>query len=520
MEDAARVFCDVRWLMARCEKLPPHETVAEGEWLVRELEAAGGDGGGGASAVKLATRCLEQSLGAVVSDHRQLPSQIVGRLADWDYATMPLVEKLVAGARGWSFEDGVRWWCPATRCLAWPGGALRKVLRGHGGEVNSVAISPGGTRIASGSSDWTVRVWDAVTGEPALGGPLEWHRGYVTSVAWSPDGTMIASGSADMTVRVWDAATGEPALGGPLEHGGTVTSVAWSPDGTMIASGSFDKTVRVWDAATGETSSVERYEEASQDFKRDDLGVEEALCSIEEDEFLCFRVDHNESKSTAACSPPVYSPVSQDDDQFDAAPSNAGEPLILLPAPLWHGDTVNSVAWSPDGTRIVSGSRDKTVRVWDAATGEPALGGPLQGHSAYVTSVAWSPDGTTIVSEDDDEQVLEWNAATGEQVPGDPGLPQPTQQGAPSAMPLECRGAVVIVPTAGGGAGGASEGIAFTCESGAREAMWMSVAPTKRNNAGQPHSGVACMADGHSVVVLHLIGEDEDEDGEGMEGKA
>ena len=128
--------------------------------------------------------------------------------------------------------------------------------------------------------------------------------------------------------------------------------------------------------------------------------------------------------------------------------------------------------------------------------------------------------GTTVVSKDSRRQVLVWNAATGEQVPRDPGLPQPTQQGVPSAMPLECRGIVVPVPTAGGGAGGASEGIAFTCESGAEEATWMSVAPTKRNNAGQPHSGVACMADGNSVVVLHLIGEDEDGDGEGKEGKA
>ena len=127
--------------------------------------------------------------------------------------------------------------------------------------------------------------------------------------------------------------------------------------------------------------------------------------------------------------------------------------------------------------------------------------------------MAWSPDGTTIVSKDFRDQVLVWNAATGEQVPRDPGLPQPTQQGVPSAMPLECRGAVVPVPTtAGGGAGGASEGIAFTCESGTTEATWISVAPTKWNNAGQPHSAVACIADGSSVVVLHLIGEDEDGD--------
>ena len=79
---------------------------------------------------------------------------------------------------------------------------------------------------------------------------------------------------------------------------------------------------------------------------------------------------------------------------------------------------------------------------------------------------------------------------------------------------------MVPVPTAGGGAGGASKGIAFTCESGADDATWVSVAPTKRNNAGQLYSAVACIGDGNSVVVLHLIGEDEDGDGEEKEGKA
>ena len=59
--------------------------------------------------------------------------------------------------------------------------------------------------------------------------------------------------------------------------------------------------------------------------------------------------------------------------------------------------TVRSVAFSPDGTRIVSGLGDRTVRVWDAATGQP-VGAPLTGHTGVVFSVAFSPDGTRIVS--------------------------------------------------------------------------------------------------------------------------
>ena len=105
--------------------------------------------------------------------------------------------------------------------------------------VNSVAFSPDGKRIASGSDDKTVRLWDAATGQP-IGAPLTGHTDSVSSVAFSPDGTRIASGSDDKTVRLWDAATGQP-VGDPLTgHTGAVYSVAFSPDGTRIASGSED----------------------------------------------------------------------------------------------------------------------------------------------------------------------------------------------------------------------------------------------------------------------------------------
>ena len=88
--------------------------------------------------------------------------------------------------------------------------------------------------------------------------PIEGHNGTVLSVAFSPDGTRIASGSVDKTVRIWDSETGN-LVAGPFEgHSGGVSSVAFSPDGTCIASGSSDKTVRIWDVHSDPASHRER----------------------------------------------------------------------------------------------------------------------------------------------------------------------------------------------------------------------------------------------------------------------
>ena len=91
-----------------------------------------------------------------------------------------------------------------------------------------------------------MRLWDAESGAP-LGAPLEGHDDQVTSVAFSPDSKRLASASSDQTVRLWDAESGQP-LGAPLTgHEGSANSVAFSPDGKQLASASEDKTVRLWD---------------------------------------------------------------------------------------------------------------------------------------------------------------------------------------------------------------------------------------------------------------------------------
>ncbi len=125
------------------------------------------------------------------------------------------------------------------------------IYHGHAGLFNSVFAvgwASNGSRIASGGGDKTVQVWEAATGNQVF--TYRGHTARVLTLAWSPDARYIASGGGDKTVQVWEAATGTPVY---TYHGhtDTVYTLAWSPDGKYIASGSADQTVQVWEALTG-----------------------------------------------------------------------------------------------------------------------------------------------------------------------------------------------------------------------------------------------------------------------------
>jgi hypothetical protein len=121
-------------------------------------------------------------------------------------------------------------------------------FEGHAGDVHSVAFSPDGTRILSGSDDVTLKLWDAASGQ--LLHSFDEHADTINSVAFSPDGTRILSGSDDNTLKMWDAFSWQ-LLHTFKGHSGSVRSVAFSPDGARILSGSTDYTVKLWDAVTG-----------------------------------------------------------------------------------------------------------------------------------------------------------------------------------------------------------------------------------------------------------------------------
>jgi WD40 repeat protein len=254
-------------------------------------------------------------------------------------------------------------------------GQVQRTLKGHSREVWRVAFSPDGSRLASGSDDGTIQVWDTASGQVQR--TLTAHSDKIWRVAFSPDGSRLASGSADGTIKVWDVDRGQemPKLRVNTGQAGEVWSVAFSPDGSRLAAGSADGTIKVWDAA----------------------GAQEPRTLKE----------HSDEVSSMAFSPDGSRLASGSWDQtvkvWDAT---TGQVLRTLKG---HTGQVYSVAFSPDGSRLASGSDDQTIKVWDAASGRELH--TLMGHTNLITSVAFSPDGSRLASGSDDQTIKVWDAA-------------------------------------------------------------------------------------------------------------
>jgi WD40 repeat protein/tRNA A-37 threonylcarbamoyl transferase component Bud32 len=272
-------------------------------------------------------------------------------------------------------------------------GAPLLELRGHTADVRAVAFDPDGTRLATASTDRTARIWDARTGAMLL--ELTGHAANVNAVAFSPDGGRLATASGGYDpqrrqyvgeARVWDARTGAVLLR-LLRGSEPVSAVAFSPDGTRLATGGHDKTARVWDARTG----VALLEIRSQ--------AQAVTC-------LAFSPDGGRLACGELDAVRIYD-------------ARAGSLLLEVrgdpgaePADFKsHLRAVSCLAFSPDGTRLVTGSTDKTAWVWDARTGAPRL--RLTGHRLAVYGAAFSPDGQSLATASLDSTARVWDARVG-----------------------------------------------------------------------------------------------------------
>ncbi|MDH3540104.1 MAG: winged helix-turn-helix domain-containing protein [Acidimicrobiia bacterium] len=255
------------------------------------------------------------------------------------------------------------------------------------GGIDPVAavFDPAGQRLAVGSTDGVVRIFDPESGK--LLSLLEGHAGAVVDVKWARDGTRLLTVSIDGTARLWELAEGiVNRVFGPIAEGMLIGS--FSPDESRVVTTALDGTVRVWDVASGD----------------------EAL-----------RVDIQPS-------PPLqpvgvaFEPVTGERIAVAVAgPGELGAGVLVhdaetgdLELKILMDDGACELRWSPDGTKLATASNDTTGRVWDASTGAEIA--RFSDHHSFMCAVDFSPDGSLVATGGDDGTARIWEASTGKPI--------------------------------------------------------------------------------------------------------
>ena len=225
--------------------------------------------------------------------------------------------------------------------------------------VSTIALSPDGKTVASGSDDGVVRLWDIDTGNVIA----KWmgHSGRVWSVCWSRDGQRVATGSTDGTARVWDMESGKTILG-PINTGPIAgQAVVYSPDETLIATGG-SRDIEIWDAKTGEWVGTLKGH------------TDDVWC-------LAWTLDRRTLISGST------------DNTIRTWNTTTWKQIVVLRG---HTNSVQGLAISPNGRILASASFDETARLWNLENGRPICS-PLQ-HETVVTSTSFSADGMLLAT--------------------------------------------------------------------------------------------------------------------------
>jgi WD40 repeat protein/serine/threonine protein kinase len=258
------------------------------------------------------------------------------------------------------------------------------------GVIASAAYSPDGSKIVTGSWDFSARIWNSNTGADLrkLAGD-DGHTGFVNSAVFSPDaaGRWVLTASDDGTAKIWDANTGAM-LATITGHEDRVRHATFSKDGTQILTSSNDRTARIWNFKTSALADGSTKVEATvtQVF----TGHEWAVVSAEFSDDGKFVITASEDNTARI---------------WDAA---NGKELSVLAG---HTARVTSVAFAPgeNPTRAVTASQDGAVKLWDTQENKEIL--TLDGHTREVTSVVFSPDGKYVLTASEDGRAILWLTA-------------------------------------------------------------------------------------------------------------
>lgn len=292
-------------------------------------------------------------------------------------------------------------------------GELLHSLSEHSGAIWAVAVSPDGTQIATAATDNLICLWELESGK--LLRRLEGHRNWVTAVSFHPKLPLLASGSKDQTARLWDTTSGKE-MAAFTDHGDWVRDIAFWPERDLLVTGGGDKTVRLWDI---ETQTLTRA------FTAHDTLIETIAVSPDQRHLLTGGSDQTIRlwESNGHClhklrgyKNPIWGANFSADGRELVTGSSDGmvrlwqtETGDLLDERSPHDDWAKMTLLHPTQPAIISGSSDKTICILNRQTGEQEF---LEGHTSWISDLALHPNGRFLASSSGDHTLRVWDLET------------------------------------------------------------------------------------------------------------